>query len=216
MVAYDIIATGSKGNAVVIDNRILIDCGVPFKALKGHYEGLTLVLLTHLHSDHFNRSTVRKLAQERPTIRWACCPWLVTPLLECSVSKSKIDVADIGEGICYGDITIEPVPLVHNVPNAGWKIFLPDSKIICATDTNSMEGITAKGYDLYLLAASYTADGIVERIKRKEEAGEYCYEWDVLHNHLSAEKAEKWLYENMDMNSRYVCLHGHEGEEEKE
>ena len=33
MIDYNIIATGSKGNAVVIDQKILIDCGVSFKAL---------------------------------------------------------------------------------------------------------------------------------------------------------------------------------------
>ena len=31
---YNIIATGSKGNAVVINDVILIDCGVPFKLLE--------------------------------------------------------------------------------------------------------------------------------------------------------------------------------------
>lgn len=31
MIDYNIIATGSKGNAVVIDQKILIDCGVSFK-----------------------------------------------------------------------------------------------------------------------------------------------------------------------------------------
>ena len=31
---YKIISTGSKGNAVVVDGRILIDCGVPFRRLE--------------------------------------------------------------------------------------------------------------------------------------------------------------------------------------
>ena len=30
----DVIRTGSKGNATIIDNKLLIDCGVPFKLLK--------------------------------------------------------------------------------------------------------------------------------------------------------------------------------------
>ena len=30
---YRIIKTGSKGNAIIIDNNILIDCGVPYKDL---------------------------------------------------------------------------------------------------------------------------------------------------------------------------------------
>ena len=44
MIDYNIIATGSKGNAVVIDQKILIDCGVSFKALSKVYRALKLVL----------------------------------------------------------------------------------------------------------------------------------------------------------------------------
>lgn len=47
---YDIIATGSKGNAVVLNRNILIDVGVSFKALKNVYRNVNLVLLTHIHS----------------------------------------------------------------------------------------------------------------------------------------------------------------------
>lgn len=47
---YDIIATGSRGNAVVINNNILIDVGVPFKSLENFYKNLKIVLLTHIHS----------------------------------------------------------------------------------------------------------------------------------------------------------------------
>ncbi len=65
---YDVISTGSKGNAVIIDN-ILIDCGVPFNKLTQAYKKLQLVLLTHKHSDHFRPSTIKRLAAERPTLR---------------------------------------------------------------------------------------------------------------------------------------------------
>ena len=47
---YDVISTGSQGNAVVINREILIDIGVPLKSLKDVYKGLKLVLLTHIHS----------------------------------------------------------------------------------------------------------------------------------------------------------------------
>lgn len=47
---YEIIATGSTGNAVVLNKNILIDVGVSFKALKNVYKDLQLVLLTHIHS----------------------------------------------------------------------------------------------------------------------------------------------------------------------
>ena len=47
---YEIISTGSHGNAVVLNKHILIDVGVSFKALKNVYKDLKLVLLTHIHS----------------------------------------------------------------------------------------------------------------------------------------------------------------------
>jgi len=59
MIACDVISTGSKGNAVLLNYWLLVDCGVPFKALAGAYPALRLVLLTHIHGDHFNRTTPR-------------------------------------------------------------------------------------------------------------------------------------------------------------
>ena len=50
---YNIISTGSKGNAVVINGRILIDCGVPFKALEPVKKDLRLVLLDINRSSQF-------------------------------------------------------------------------------------------------------------------------------------------------------------------
>lgn len=47
---YEIIATGSAGNAVVLNKYVLIDIGVPFKALKSVYRDLKIVLLTHIHT----------------------------------------------------------------------------------------------------------------------------------------------------------------------
>lgn len=47
---YEIISSGSQGNAVVINKNILIDVGVSFKALKNVYKDLKLVLLSHIHS----------------------------------------------------------------------------------------------------------------------------------------------------------------------
>ena len=41
-----VISTGSKGNAVLLNDEILIDCGVPFRELEPYCKGLRLVLLT--------------------------------------------------------------------------------------------------------------------------------------------------------------------------
>lgn len=47
---YEIISTGSTGNAVLINKFILIDIGVPYKTIARLTKSLKLVLLTHIHS----------------------------------------------------------------------------------------------------------------------------------------------------------------------
>lgn len=45
----EIISTGSKGNAVILNGSILIDCGVSSRKLEPYAKKLKLVLLTHVH-----------------------------------------------------------------------------------------------------------------------------------------------------------------------
>ena len=47
---YDVIATGSSGNCIIINDEIALDMGVSFKQLKSIYKKLKIVLLTHIHS----------------------------------------------------------------------------------------------------------------------------------------------------------------------
>ena len=206
---YKIIATGSKGNAVVLNNNILIDCGVSFKALNDVYKDLQIILLTHIHKDHFNPTAITNLAKSRPTLRFGCCDWLVPALVACDVSKRNIDVYNVGKLYNYGQFKISPVKLYHNVPQCGYRVFVGDKKALYCTDTGTLEGITARNYNLYLIEANYGEDEIQERIKKKQSRNEYCYELGVLNRHLSKEQADSFLLENMGENSRYVYLHAH-------
>ena len=142
MIRYNIIATGSTGNAVKI-NDILIDCGVSFKKLKDVYKHIKLVLLTHEHSDHFRPSTIRKLAAERPTLRFGCCRWMVPKLIECGVSPTQIDVYDIGKRYDYKVFALSPIKLYHDVRTADIG-YISDERVLYATDTRTMQGISAK------------------------------------------------------------------------
>lgn len=213
---YNIISTGSQGNAVVVDEIILIDCGVSFKALKDVYKELQIVLLTHIHADHFKRSTIKRLAKERPTLRFGCCDWLANELVEAGVSWRNIDVFEIGKVYDYEVFKVSPVKLYHNVPNCGYRLFTNGEKGIYATDTGHLQGITAKGYDLYMIEANYTDDDLQERINAKLEAGEYCYELNVANRHLSHEQASEWLMENMSFHSEYVFLHQHQSKKKSQ
>lgn len=206
---YNIIATGSAGNAVVINGQILIDCGVSYRSLAAVRQGLRLVLLTHIHSDHFKPQTIGRLAHERPLLRFACCRWLVRDLLAAGVGKANIDVLDIGKLYDYGAFSVAPVQLYHDVPNCGWRVFMNGEKLFYATDTNTLEGISAKGYDLYMVEANYEDAEIRERIRQKQADGQYAYESGVLHTHLSKQKCDDFIYENIGKNGAYVYLHQH-------
>lgn len=207
---YNIISTGSKGNAVVLDGGILVDCGVPFKKLKHVMYDIKLVLLTHIHSDHFNRSTIKRLASERPTLRFACCEWLVSELAAL-VDKRQIDVAEPATMLSYGDFcSVMPTRLVHDVPNVGWHIYIGKEKAFYATDTGTLDGVNASGYNLYFIEANHTIEDIELRTKEKQERGEYAYELRAAANHLSEEQALDWILNNSGSNSEFVLLHQHD------
>lgn len=211
---YNIIATGSDGNAVVLNGNILIDCGVAFKSLISVYRNLSVVLLTHIHSDHFKTSTITRLAYERPRLRFCCCPWLAEALVKAKVRKKNIDILEPGSTYDYGFAKIEPVELHHDVPNCGYKIRIGNERVFYATDTGHLDGIEALDYDLYMIEANHKQDEIIEKIRQKKADGIYPYEQEVILNHLSKEQADDFIAANAGANSKYVYLHQHKDRED--
>ena len=207
---YNIISTGSVGNAVVLNDRLLIDCGVNYKQLSPCVSGLQLVLLTHIHGDHFYPSTIKKLAKMRPTLRFGCCKWLLNDLISFGVQTWRIDVFTPDLLNTYSDnLQITAVELTHDVSNCGYKIFIDGERVFYATDTNNLNGITAPDYDLYMIEANYEDEEIMERIRKKEESGVFAYEHKVLKNHLSKAKCDDFIVRNAGIKSKFIYMHGH-------
>lgn len=207
---YRVIDTGSKGNAVIYDNEIMVDCGVSFSKLKNVYKDLKIVLLTHIHKDHFMTSTIKTLAKERPTLRFACCEWLVNDLKLLGVKN--IDVLEIGKLYDYKLFKVSPILLYHDVDNCGYRIFINNEKILHCTDTNTLEGISAKGYNLYAIEHNYDEIEIMEVIEQKNKEGLFAYEIGAMNSHLSFQQANEFINENsigkyevlkLHMSSRY-------------
>lgn len=207
----EIIATGSTGNAVLLDGTVLVDCGVPYRQLEPFMLRLQLVLLTHAHSDHFRTSTVRRLASERPMLRWACCPWMVQRLVDAGVRKRQIDVIAAGAAKRYSVriSRVQPVPVPHDVPNCGWRLDIGGEQAFYATDCGSLDDISLPGLDLYLIEANHTTEDIQQRAQEKLARGEYAYEIRAAANHLSLEQATEWICKNAGPQSRYIFLHQH-------
>ena len=228
MIDLNIISTGSKGNAVFLNGQVLIDCGVPYSKLaeSGVADKVKYVFLTHQHKDHLNVSTLKQLVFNRPTVKIIYPDYLCKPIYDyskstdCSFIIKNSFITHLSKWYEIGNIQFSCVPLRHDVPNVGWKIHFsfPQGiyKVIYATDTVDMDGITAKDYDLYLIEANYSKSDIIERIKEKRAAGQYVYEERVMRTHLSKEKCDEFIYSNIGTNGRYVYLHGHEETEGSE
>lgn len=201
---YKILNSGSDGNCTLINDIVAIDMGVSYKLLTPHVEKLRLVLLTHAHSDHFNKATIRRLAKDRPTLRFGCCKWLVQELINCGVDRSNIDVYEVGLFYDYKLFKLMPVKLYHDVPNCGYRVFYGNEKLIYATDTYTLDGIKAIEYDYYLIEGNYQ-----DEEELSSRATNNYYESRVKRTHLSKEYATNWLLENMGLKSEYHWMHEH-------
>lgn len=204
----NVISSGSSGNAVIYDKKILVDCGVSFKALQPYVSDLRVVLLTHIHSDHFKLRTLHKLQIHRPNLRIACCEWF---LQELPMLKN-IDVLEIGKLYDYGGFKVSPVKLYHDVPNCGWRIFLTPSgklttKIFHATDTAHLEGITAQHYDLYAIEHNYDEEKAEKAIAEAKTEGTYCHAVGSTQTHLSIQQARAFIEKNANEYSQILELH---------
>ena len=199
-----VISSGSEGNAVIYNNAIMVDCGVTLKALQEVKRSLKIVLLTHKHGDHLKLRTLQRLQAERPTLRVACGNFLLEEL-PCI---KNIDVLQVGKIYDYGAFKVSPIKLYHDVPNFGWRIFLPNGqKIFHATDTVHLEGISAKGYDLYAIEHNYCEEYIQQAIEEARANGEYTHAYGNINTHLSIQQARAFIEANRKESSEVLELH---------
>lgn len=204
MIPTRVISSGSEGNAVIYDKAIMVDCGVSLKALNEVKRSLKIVLLTHQHGDHLKLRTLQRLQAERPTLRIACADFL----LEKLEGLNNIDVLQVGKLYDYGAFKVSPVKLYHDVPNFGWRIFLNSGqKIFHATDTVHLEGITAKGYDLYAIEHNYCEEYIQQAIEESHAKGEYTHAYGNINTHLSIQQARAFIEANRKESSEVLELH---------
>ena len=204
MIQTKVISSGSEGNAVIYNNAIMVDCGVSLKSLEAVKRSLKIVLLTHKHGDHLKLRTLQRLQAERPTLRVACGNFLLEEL-PCI---KNIDVLQVGKIYDYGAFKVSPVKLYHDVPNFGWRIFLPNGqKIFHATDTAHLKGISAKGYDLYAIEHNYCEEYIQEAIEEARANGEYTHAYGNINTHLSIQQARAFIEANRKESSEVLELH---------
>ena len=216
----DVIATGSKGNAVLLNGKYLFDCGVPMSAIKKALKHIRVVFLTHAHSDHILRSTIGRIHDHRPSVLFVCGRNLLVPLCAgCGVSPDNVILCEPGKTmrINWGPESIEfqCFDLIHNVENVGWVVKVEQGEhsgtAMYATDTQYIP-VDFPGLDLYMVECNYHVDELERRRAEKIAAGQFVYEDTVVAAHMSADTVRQYLERNAGPDSQVVFLHQHSKE----
>jgi hypothetical protein len=200
---YNVIASGSDGNCEIVDNTVMIDCGVPYYKIKSFSKTIKLVIITHEHHDHMKMNTIRKLSYERPTVRFAIAEYLL-PHFE---GIRNVDVLELNKWHYYGNISVSIGKLYHDVPNIFIRLDIGGVKIFRATDTFTLQGITAKNYNIYAIESNYNEETVWETIQRIEEAGGYAHQRGSINSHLSEQQCNEFYYSNKGEQSQLIRLH---------
>ena len=205
---YNIIGSSSKGNAIVLEDVFLLDCGVSYTKLKPYLKRIKLIFISHSHKDHLLPSSIRKIAYNYPTIIFAVgSEEVVKKLVECGVRKSNIFILKPNKWFDIGITKLKLEPLVHDTPNYAVSFDYQGKKCIYIVDTASVENIKAKDYDLYLIENNYQEEILEKHILECDNEDKLYYLNRVKNTHLSKSKCDDFLINNMGANSIYEYVH---------
>lgn len=211
MIKYNILSTGSTGNCIIVNDYLMLDCGLNYTKIKQYLDNIKIIFCCHIHQDHLKKTTIKRIAYEKPNIKFLVGNFLVNELVKLGVNKKNIITFDIGKWYGIGAFKVKMDYLFHDVPNNCLHIeFKNGEKLFYATDTSSIEHIEAKNYDLYLIEANYDTDEeLRKKIKQDKEEGKFSYLERVLSSHLSQLQAINWLDKNKGVDSKYCFIHQH-------
>ena len=209
---YNVIGSNSKGNAIIIEDKILLDCGVSFTKLKKHMKDIKLIFISHVHKDHILPKTIELISYNYPSIKYLCGSHeVVKKLVCCGVDKKNIYVLPSQKWYDLGLCKIKLELLVHDTPNFALKLDYNNQKLIYIVDTNEVAQIIAKNYNLYLIEANYNEELLEQHIQdcinNQDDENKLYYLERVKKTHLSYEKANDFLINNMGESSGYKYIH---------
>nr|WP_278842529.1 MBL fold metallo-hydrolase [Melissococcus plutonius] len=195
---YQVIASGSKGNAVRIKN-VMVDCGIPFKKMKEALYDCNYLLITHIHSDHIRPSTLQKIKDFFPKIK-VIGNWEVHQHFGVDV------ICNAGYDLQTKDYVFLPFEGMHDVLCYGYTWQVDGYQIIYCTDTSSLKNSPELAYDYLFLESNYDKNKI-EAIENAQEK----YGYDVIagaRRHLSTQDCKAFYYTHRkDKESKLIELH---------
>ncbi len=205
---YEVINSNSSGNCIILEEKIMLDCGVAFSRIKSKLKNVKIIFISHVHKDHLFPPTVKRIAYEKPTIKFLCGNKVVLEkLLECGVMAKNIIIIKNNKWYDLGMFRCMVQEMQHDTPNNCIHLKFRNKKILYIVDTANVDNVKAKDYDLYLIEGNYDEDLLEEHKKEYDEQNKYDYLYRVEQTHLSTKQAFDFLVENMGANSEYQFIH---------
>lgn len=194
---YKIISSGSKGNCVII-NDVMVDCGVPFNKINEELYNIKYLILTHIHSDHINKFTLKQIMSKFPWIK-------IIGNYEVHQTYFVNLIANSGFDVITDDYIFTPFNLVHDVITYGYTWEFEGKRILYATDTSTMEHAPVLEYDYFFIESNHDESKL--DAARNEYKGNYN-PYLSGKRHLSTQQAKAFFYMNRkDKESQFIELH---------
>lgn len=205
---YIIIGSGSKGNCIMVQTKMLLDCGVSYSKISKYLKYIKLIFISHSHKDHILPTTIKQISYNYPNIKFVTSSSeVVIKLKNSGIPKKNIFYLKPKRWYSLGIMKVKTEPLEHDVENYGLKWEFEDKKGIYITDASIIDNIRAKDYDLYLIESNYNENLLQKHINECEDENKLYYLNRVKYTHLSYEQANSFLIENMSNNSRFEYIH---------
>lgn len=204
---YEIINSGSDGNCVII-GRVMVDIGLSYKKIDKYLHNVDMIFITHQHTDHVKKPTLKQIRKYHPKIKILCSKHLKEYLKDNELISVRNNVQ---YNVKLKDTTFifQPFECKHNVPTQGIVFKYDEEYGIYATDTNTLEhsyecNLGDGYYDYLFLEANYDKYKIKAIDKSK-------YGYDVIKNarrHLSKQDSyDFYLLNRRNVDSKYIELH---------
>jgi len=195
---YNIIATGSTGNAVRIEN-MMFDCGIPYKDMKEELYKVDSLFITHSHSDHVKPATLAAIHKDFPRIKvYANANVAYQYDVDVVVGTAKIKLKK--------NRVVIPFDGVHDVPVTGYIIQMKGMNILYMTDTSIIKMPEDLPLDYVFLESNYDETKLRTMAKQYRRRGYNPLESSL--RHLSTQKCKEFYFvHRRNKDSKLIELH---------
>lgn len=195
------VGSSSKGNGYALiteDEILLIEAGCKLmevkKLIDWQVSKVVGCLISHCHNDHAGR--IKEYMQSG-------IPVFSSDEVRDSIEErggERISSLRFGEKTLVGNFSIQPFPVVHDVPCVGYLITHPEmGKLVFATDTEYVK-YRFQNVNHIMVESNYSKQYLDEGEESSEKRRH------VLYGHMSIETAVDFVRKNDSYNLRNVIL----------